>query len=180
VSGRAYKLPSGRWQYRGRVDGRPLPKRTFDRKADAEAWGVKQQSDAARGEFVDQRSRVTVAEFAAEYLGKREPHLTVNSRKVYGLFLRRHLEGTPLGAQRAARVLPSDVQAWVNGRAEIVGPATAGQYAAILRSVFKAAVLDRVIARNPVLPAGRGGLALPKVDRPKVGAAHGGAGARVG
>jgi integrase len=85
---------------------------------------------------------------------------------IHDVFLRHHVEGTPLGDRPIVRVRPSEIQAWVAGRSAILAPGTLRNYLSMLRSVFAAAALDGVIARNPVLPAGR--LSLPRLERPKI------------
>src|SRR5262245_24374404 len=72
----------------------------------------------------------------------------------------------PLGGRPIVRVRPSEIQAWVASRSAILAPGTLRNYLGMLRSVFAAAALDGVIARNPVLPAGR--LSLPRRERPKI------------
>jgi hypothetical protein len=54
-------------------------------------------------------------------------------------------------------VLPSDVQAWAADRAKVLSPSTLRLLVSFLRSVYKAAVLDRLVASSPVV-----GLSLPQ------------------
>jgi integrase len=157
------KLPSGRYEWRHRVDGRHL-KKTFATRREAAAHDAAVRADAARGTLVDTSSRVTVAEYARAWSAARV--LRPGTRRSHEIFLRNHLEAVPLGARPIVRVRPSEVQAWVSGRAAVLAPGTLHNYLGLLRSVFAAAVLDGVIARNPVLPAGR--LSLPRREQPKI------------
>ena len=157
------KLPSGRWEARIRVDGRHL-KKVFARKTDATAWESTVRHDRDRGLHVDMTNRTTVAEYFAQWMGTRV--IRPNSRDAYMTMLRIHLEQVPLGARPLVRVRPSEIQAWARDRADVIGPVTLRRYAGILRSVFATAVLDGLIASNPVFPAAR--LSLPKIDKPKL------------
>jgi integrase len=156
------KLPDGRYEWRHRVGGRHL-KKTFTRRADAVAHDSKVKADLARGTHVDTSNRLTVAEYARAWSQARV--LRPGSRKMHENFLRVHVEATPLGDRPIVRVRPSEIQAWIMGRAAVVGPVTLRSRAGLLRSVFAAAVLDGVIARNPVQPLGR--LSLPRHDKAK-------------
>lgn len=156
------KLGDGRYEWRHRVGGRHL-KKTFARRTDAVAHDSKVKADLARGTHVDTSNRVTVAEYARAWSQARV--LRSNTRHGHDNFLRHHLEATPLGDRPIVRVRPSEVQAWITGRAAVVGPATLRGHVGLLRSVFAAAVLDGVVARNPVLPDRR--LSLPRQDKAK-------------
>ncbi len=63
--------------------------------------------------------------------------------------IRNHLEGTALGGRRLAAVRPSEAQAWVTDRAQVLAPSTLRLLVGMLRSVYSAAVLDRLVAGNP-------------------------------
>ncbi|MBI4941873.1 MAG: tyrosine-type recombinase/integrase [Actinobacteria bacterium] len=155
------RLPSGKWQARTRVDGRQL-KRSFARKADAQAWLAEVTTDRARGQYVDHRAgRVTVSEYARSWADAR-PHRPSTARRVTGM-LTHHVDATPLGAMRLGDVRPSDVQAWATGRAQVLAPGTARLVLGLVRSVFASAVLDRLIGSTPVVR-----VALPRAERPRV------------
>jgi integrase len=157
------KLPDGRWEWRHRVDGKHLKKR-FDRRADAVAHDSKIRADLARGVHVDTSNRTTVAEYFQQWIdGRVYRPQSLRNRTV---MLRRHVEPLPLGSRPIVKVKPSEIQAWARDRASVLGPRALHNTTGVLRTVFATAVLDGVIARNPVLPAGR--LSLPKIDNPKL------------
>src|SRR5262249_38934963 len=156
------KLPGGRYAWRHREGARHL-KKTFARRADAAAWDARVRADVARGTHVDLSSQVTVAEYARAWSAARV--LRPGTRRIHDVFLRHHVEGA-WGGGPIVRVRPSEIQAWVASRSAILAPGTLRNYLGMLRSVFAAAALDGVIARNPVLPAGR--LSLPRRERPKI------------
>src|SRR4029079_15082475 len=74
-----------------------------------------------------------------------------------------HIAGTRLGGMRLAAVHPSDVQAWATERSRQLAPVTARNLLGRLRSVFAAAVLDRLVASSPVVR-----VQLPRAERPRV------------
>jgi len=124
------KLGDGRYEWRHRVGGRHL-KKTFARRTDAVAHDSKVKADLARGTHVDTSNRVTVAEYARAWSQARV--LRSNTRHGHDNFLRHHLEATPLGDRPIVRVRPSEVQAWITGRAAVVGPATLRGHVGLLR-----------------------------------------------
>ena len=156
------KLADGRYEWRHRVGGRHL-KKTFTRRADAVSHDAAVRADAARGVLVDISNKTTVAQYARQWSEARV--LRPGSRRVHESFLRNHLDSTPLGGRPVVKVRPSEVSAWIAGRAATLGPVALAKTVVMLRSIFAAAVLDGVCARNPVLPGPR--LALPRPDRPK-------------
>jgi integrase len=157
------KLPNGKYEWRHRVAGRHL-KKTFDRRADAVVHDSRIRADLARGVHVDLSNRVTVAEYFRQWIDARV--IRPNTVILYTGMLRNHVEPTPLGSRPLVKVRPSDVQTWVQERAQVLGPRSVHSVVSILRSAFGTALLDGLIARNPVLPAGR--LSLPKHDRAKI------------
>ncbi|MGH3937443.1 MAG: tyrosine-type recombinase/integrase [Pseudonocardiaceae bacterium] len=74
-----------------------------------------------------------------------------------------HLEGTALGGRRLAAVRPSEVQAWVTDRAQVLAPSTLRLLVGLVRSVFAAAALDRLIGTSPF-----GRVSLPRNEQERV------------
>lgn len=157
------KLADGRYQWRHRVGGKHL-KKTFARRADAVAHDSAVRADLARGTHVDMTSKTTVAEYFRSWYEARV--LRPRTLRSYAGVLRNHIEPLPLGSRPLVNVRPSEVQAWARGRADVLEPGTLRIYAGLLRSMFASAVLDGLIARNPVQPASR--LSLPKADKPEL------------
>ena len=58
---------------------------------------------------------------------------------------------------------PSEVQAWAADRSAVLAPSTLRMLVSLLRSVYAAAVLDRLVAYSPVVR-----LSLPRDERPRV------------
>lgn len=157
------KLPDGRYEWRHRVDGKHK-KKTFARRADAVAHDSRVRADLDRGVHFDLTSKTTVAEYFRQWVGDRV--LRPSSVTIRETILRQHLEPLPLGSRPLVKVRPSEIQAWARDRSRVLGPVTLRGHVGMLRSMFATAVLDGLIARNPVQPDSR--LSLPKVDKPKL------------
>lgn len=155
------RTAAGKTQYRARWrdhDGRSRRSRWYDRKLDADRHRATVEADLHRGSYVDMNNPVTVGEYARAWVEARP--LRQSTRRVYGKLIRLYLEPTPLGARPLVRVKPSEIQAWVTALAQRVGPYTLRIQLRTLRSIFATALLDGLIARNPVQPANR--LSLPE------------------
>jgi hypothetical protein len=101
-----------------------------------------------------------VAEFARSWVAAR-PHRP-RTKDWYDALIRNHIESTRLGARSLVKVRPSQIQAYATDRAEVLGPYALRIHMGVLRSLFAAAALDGIIARNPVLPKRH--LQLPRTN----------------
>ncbi len=171
VAHRIHKHPvcakNGAKEYRARwrdAEGNSRRSRWLDRKYDAERQLATVQADLHRGTYVDVNNPVTVVEYARQWAAARP--LRSRSQQTYEALIRNHLQTTPLGARPLVKVRPSEIQAWATGRARTLGPFTLRIHVGVLRSIFGAALLDGVIAKNPVLPKRQ--LQLPKDERTPV------------
>ena len=159
--GNVAKRPDGRWRARYRdPDGRERA-RHFARKVDAQRWLATVETDKLRGAYVDPSDTTTVVDYARRWAAGR-PHRPTTAARVRGT-IENHLAGSPLGGRRLAAVKPSDVQGWASALAQTMAPATVHQHVKLLRSVFAAAVLDRLVASSPVVR-----ISLPRADRPRI------------
>ena len=150
-----------RWQVKYTVDGREKDGGSFDNKDIAKRKLVELEANVQRGQWVDPTDRTTVTELFRGYVATRM-HKPSTEQRIDGL-IRNHVEVTKLGSRRAAAVKPSEIQAWVSDRAQLLAPATTRVLVKVVRAAFSAAVLDRIV---PVSPFQR--IALPKVERPRV------------
>lgn len=121
--------------------------RTFTRKVDAERHLALIEGAKLNGTYIDLTIGTTVTEYAREWAESR-PHRTSTARRVATL-IERHVATTKLGPRRLVDVRPSEVQAWVSDRAQVLAPSTLRLLVSLMRSVFAAAVLDRLIASSP-------------------------------
>lgn len=150
-----------RWQVKYRVDGAERDGGSFRTKAMAERRLVELESSVQRGQWVDPTDTTTVADLVRAYVTTRQHRRRTADR--VDSDIRNHIENTPLGARRVVSVRPSEVQAWVSGRAEVLSPRTVRNLAGVLRAALDAAVLDRVV---PVSPFQK--IALPRIERERM------------
>ncbi len=155
------KRPDGSWRARYRdLDGREHAKH-FPRKTDAEKWVTGQMASVHRGEHVDPNDKTIVAEYAREW-AKARPHRPTTERRVKSL-IETHIAGTTLGSRRMASVRPSEVQAWVTGRSDVLAASTLRLLVSLLRSIYASAVLDRIVGSSPVVR-----LTLPHASKERI------------
>jgi hypothetical protein len=113
------------------------------------------EHDKLTGAYVDPRAgRVTFDEYASRWQAA-QVHRATTAATVAG-HLRVHILPT-FGPRSIGSVRPSEVQAWVRGRADVVAPSTVEQSYRTLPAIFRAAVADRLIASSPCA-----GIKLPK------------------
>lgn len=127
---------------------------TFTRKVDAERHLASVEGAKMQGTYVDRSNAITVSEYATQWAATR-PHRESTAARTATL-IKTHIEGTPLGSRRLVALRPSEVQAWATERSRRLAPSTLRLVVGTLRSIFNAAVRDRLVAHNPVL-----GLSLP-------------------
>jgi integrase len=141
------RRPDGKYRARWYDLGGKEHSRHFDRKRDADAFLSTVEADKLRGQYVDVNDKTTVAEYARRWAAGR-PHNPRTARRTASL-IKVHIEGTSLGGRRLSRVLPSDAQAWVSDRALVLAPLSLEKLVGLVRSIFAAAVLDRLVGSSP-------------------------------
>lgn len=145
---------NGRW--RAQVET-PAGQRSkiFDRKRDAEHWESEQKAAVRRGDFVDPvHGRVTFAEFYAEW-SKRQIWESGTERAM-SLAVR----SVPFGDAQIAKIRRSHVELWVKQMSETLAPGTINTRYNNIGTVFRGAVRDQIISRNPAE-----GVKLPRLRR---------------
>jgi len=150
-----------RWQIWYQVDGREKCGGSFAVKAVAMRKLVELESSVHRGQWVDPTDQTTVLELVLNHAATRMHKPRTAERT--GSMIRNHVEATPLGSRRIAAVRPSEAQAWVTDRAQVMAPRTLRLLVTMMRSAFNAAVLDRLVPANPFAR-----LTLPRVERERV------------
>ena len=155
MAGNIAKRANGKWRARYRDESGREHSRHFDRKVDAQRWLDRVASAVVTGTYADpQAGRITFAAFFGEW----------SARQVWA-------PGTVLAMSLAARSVPfaekpmkqvrrSDVETWIKQmNASGLAPGTIKTRYVNVRSVFRAAVKDRVIGTDPTdgvrLPRGR-------------------------
>ncbi len=150
------KRPDGQWRARYRDDAGKEHARHFGRKVDGQAWLDEVTAARKTGQYVDpQAGRVTFKTFYAEW----------SQRQVWqsGTVLAMNLAAgsVTFGDLPLNRILKSHIEAWVKAMTlKPLAPGTIKTRFTNVRSVFRAAVSDRLIAVDPCA-----GVALPAKRR---------------
>lgn len=134
-----------------RVCGIPgVRRRSFDRKADAEAWKSKVQGDILRGEFVDHRDgSITLAKYIAD---EYWPTKTGDPGTLQTLETRIKSRIVPyLGSLNLNTIKAPQLRKYLAELEEVYGPASIIEAWGTLSSILQAAVDDEKIPKNPCL-----------------------------
>ena len=148
------------WEVRYRDPERRDRSRTFDTKAQAEAFASGVEADIDRGHYLDPAAgKVTVSEWAEEWFGTIR-HLKPKTREGYEGILRKHIVPR-FGARSLASVRPLDVRRFVSELIDAgYSPSTVRQARHLLGMLFNAAVENGAIASSPVT-----GVKVPREQR---------------
>jgi hypothetical protein len=148
--GRVRKLPSGRYQARySTPDGRehPAPD-TFASKTAAERWLASVETDMARGQWIDPRSRqLLLSGYAESWLAAR-PDLKIRTRELYQWLLGKYVL-PQLGHLPLDKITPGVVRNWHAGLLRDAAPTPTRQAYSLLRAMLNTAVADELLPRNP-------------------------------
>ncbi|MDE0805697.1 MAG: hypothetical protein OSA99_20535 [Acidimicrobiales bacterium] len=163
------KRPSGKWRARYRVHaGGPQRSKHFDRKTDAERFLTRVQGQVLDGSYVDPSAgQVSFGEYAESWR-KAQVHRRSTVVQV-DAYLRNHMLPT-FGDRPLASIRPSEVQAWVRGRSDVLAATTVETVFRIFSTILSDAVRDRLIihspARNIRLPRkAKSAIVPPTVDQ---------------
>lgn len=150
-----------RWQVRYQVEGREKDGGSFDNRAVAKRRLTELEASVQRGHWVDPTDQTTVSDYARRWAASR-PFRPTTGRRV-DQQIRNHIEGRPLGRRRLSAVRPSEVQSWASDLTQTMAPATVALQLTLLKSIYAAAVLDRLVPASPVVR-----IVLPRSERPRV------------
>ena len=152
MSGNVAKRPNGRWRARYRDEADHEHARHFDRKIDAQRWLDEVTTSVVSGAYVDPKAgRVTFGEFYADW-SDRQVWVT-KTRENADLATR----SVPFADLPMHTVRRSHVEAWVKTMTGALAASTIKTRYVIVRSVFRAAMADKVIAADP-----SAGITLPR------------------
>lgn len=150
------------WVARWRDPDHRQRKKSFRRKVDADRFLTTVSADMLRGQYIDpDAGKVLVAEYARSWVATR-PHRPSTAEHQARL-IRNHLAVTPLGRMPMSGVRASHVQGWASDRSRVLQPSTLRVLVQLVRSVFAAAVVDRVIGVSPVQR-----ITVPRSESPRV------------
>lgn len=167
MAGNIAKRASGRWRARYRDDTGKEHSRHFDRKIDAQLWLDNVTAAVVGGTYADPRAgRVTFAAFFGEW----------SARQIWapGTVLAMSLaaRSVPFAAKPMKQIRHSEIETWIKSMdAAGLAPGTIKTRYVNVRSVFRAAVKDRVIGSDPTngvrLPRGRRADAAMSIPTPE-------------
>jgi integrase len=142
------RRPNGKWRARYRLHpGGPQRAKHFDRKADAERFLTRVQSQLLEGAFVDpDAGKARLADYVAAWQ-QAQVHRPTTAAQV-DAHLRNHILPT-FGDRAVASIRPSEIQSWVRSCAQVLAPATVELVYRIFSGILADAAADRLIARNP-------------------------------
>jgi len=167
MAGNIAKRPNGKWRARYRDEAGNERARHFDRKIDAQRWLDETAAALLTGTYADpQAGKVTFAAFFGEW----------SARQVWapGTVLAMSLaaRSVPFGGKQMKVIRRSDVEAWIKSMDTAgLAPGTIKTRYVNVRSVFRAALKDKVIGSDPTdgvrLPRGRRADAAMSIPTPE-------------
>lgn len=154
-----------RWQVRWRDAAGEQQKENFTKRSQADTRAATIEADLARGLYVDPAAGKESFRAVAERWRTTAVHKgTTPSRVERGLRL--HVYPT-FGDRPIVSIRPSEVQAWVKDRSQVLAPSTLRVTFSYMVTVMHTAVRDRTIAINPCA-----GIKLPEVRRAEIVPLH--------
>ncbi|MFI8894849.1 tyrosine-type recombinase/integrase [Streptomyces paradoxus] len=154
-----------RWQVRWRDAAGEQQKENFAKRSQADTRAATIEADLARGLYVDPAAGKESFRAVAERWRTSAVHRSGTASRVERA-LRIHIYPT-FGDRPIVSIRPSEVQAWVKDRSQVLAPSTLRITFAYLVTVMHTAVRDRTIAVNPCA-----GIKLPEVRRPEIVPLH--------
>ncbi|MFF4347855.1 tyrosine-type recombinase/integrase [Streptomyces sp. NPDC001530] len=154
-----------RWQVRWRDAAGEQQKENFAKRSQADTRAATVQADLDRGLYVDPAAGKESFRSVAERWRTSAVHRGGTSSRVERA-LRLHIYPT-FGDRPVVTIRPSEVQAWVKDRSQVLAPSTLRVTFAYLVTVMHTAVRDRTIALNPCA-----GIKLPEVRRAEIVPLH--------
>ncbi len=148
------KRPNGKWRARYRVHpGGAQRSKHFDRKTDAERFLTRVRGQVLDGSYVDPSAgQVSFGEYAESW---RQAQVHRRSTVVQvDAYLRNHMLPT-FDDHPLASIRPSEVQAWVRGRSEVLAATTVETVFRIFSAILSDAVRDRRLGSVGPAPPGR-------------------------
>lgn len=125
--------------------------KTFTTMAEARAFKQSTEVAVREGGYVDLTDKVTVADYARQYVDSRAHEQRAGTRERQLSMVRHHIAGTALGAMPLAKVRRENVDAWLIERASVLSRSTLRTHASLLRSVFRYAVENNRLRLAPIV-----------------------------
>lgn len=144
MAGSIAKRSNGKWRARYRDDQGREHSRHFDRKVDAQRWIDEITTSVVSGTYVDPRAGdVSFSAFYDDW----------SSRQLWVRKTRENADlaagSVPFSHMPISSIRRSHVETWIKAMTTDLAASTIKTRYVIVRSVFRAAVIDRVIAADP-------------------------------
>ncbi|MGD8194841.1 tyrosine-type recombinase/integrase [Herbiconiux sp. P18] len=154
------KTPGGRWRVKVKSGRNDVASRTFDRKADAEAWEANQKRAMRLGEWINPAlGKESLGSVADRWMSSRRNSVASKTLNVEGHSLRAHLPPR-LRNKPINTVRPADFDTLYSDLLGTLARSTVMRFRNTLSSLFGWAVREGLIPANVVLeskvPRGRG------------------------
>jgi integrase len=167
MAGNIAKRANGKWRARYRDEAGNERARHFDRKIDAQRWLDESAASMLTGTYADPKAgKISFAAFFGEW----------SARQVWapGTVLAMSLaaRSVPFGSKPMKEVRRSEVEAWIKSMHSAgLAPGTIKTRYVNVRSVFRAALMDKIIGSDPTdgvrLPRGRRAEAAMSIPTPE-------------
>lgn len=154
-----------RWQVRWRDASGQQRKENFAKRSQADTRAATVEADLARGLYVDPAAGKESFRAVAERWRTSAVHRGGTASRVERA-LRLHIYPT-FGDRPIVTIRPSEIQAWIKDRSQVLAPSTLRVTYAYLVTIMHTAARDRIIAVNPC-----SGVRLPEVRRTEVVPLH--------
>ena len=144
MAGNVAKRPNGKWRARYRDEAGQEHSRHFDRKVDAQRWLDEVTTSVVTGNYVEPKAgKITFERFYAGWAPRQVwvPSTRLNADHATG--------SVPFADLPMNAIRRSHVEVWVKTMSIDLAPTTIKTRYVIVRSVFRAAVADRIIASDP-------------------------------
>ncbi len=151
------------WQVKIRRKGFPLQSRTFNTKAEAEAWARMLEGEMDRGVFVDRSESESTT--LAEALERYKNEILPTKKSQVSVLSQIRLLSDRLGRYSLASITPTLIAKYRDERGKEVGPQSVKHDLSLLSRLFNVAIKEWGIAfpmgnpvrqiRMPRLPSGR-------------------------
>lgn len=159
--------PNGMWRARYRDPEGIEHVRHFKRKKDGDAWLKEVNAAIVTGQYVNPKAGAIT--YRAYYSGWADRQIWVPSTRANADHV---VSNAPFADKPLAAIKRSDIEAWIKDMNTRLAPTTIKTRYVIARSVFRAAVKDRLIATDPaqdvVLPRRRrteAAMRIPTVEQ---------------
>ncbi|MHA7154238.1 tyrosine-type recombinase/integrase [Arthrobacter sp. TMN-50] len=161
----SYQTSKGKlWRVRYRTpDHTQSMKRGFTTKRDAQHWLSSMEVAKANGEYVGVAAgKITVAQVADQWFDA-QVQVKQTTRSNYKQALEKYVKPT-WGNRQLGSITHGEVQAWITKLSRSLSPSSIRPPYGVLSSIFKYAVQDGRVSKNPCI-----GVKLPRMTRDKHG-----------